>query len=465
MPPPNLDATSAVMITDFPYDITQDVHELGVTYTVWYGYTATLDGVVSVFPFGEASGYLPLLNVWTGDPNSPSVYLGIFNYPRKPTYFPVTNGENYFFQIVTPAGNPTPAMMTLHVELFTEDVIPEGAIIINDAATGWPAGLLSPTTGEPVSYIQDIVAGEAASIVNTGETIFQDVSTGNSVIYDSDFNLVATIAIGADVLGSNKVDKFYAGVSGTAPSTPSFVNSYNLSGVLQDSWTIPGNFALQAIAPSRADTILYHGEGGLTPQPINRWDLVNSVALSDLYAGEANYLLKELLVLGDDTIVAMFRHESILENLKVKRFDPDGTLLGELAIIDNAGVDPRIAWALDDPDSIWIWHKIDGGLSRFRNVLVSDGSTITEFEVFHFTSGSYDGDISATPEAYFGHSESCNFLILLADEPPVVDNTFSGVYKIVPGKRNDTLWENLDDATTRDVKIPNPTARLGFIGE
>lgn len=44
-------------------------------------------------------------------------------------------------------------------------------------------------------------------------------------------------------------------------------------------------------------------------------------------------------------------------------------------------------------------------------------------------------------------------------------NQRSGIYKIVPGKRNDTLWNDLNAETTTDVKIPNPRIRTGLFGE
>lgn len=44
-------------------------------------------------------------------------------------------------------------------------------------------------------------------------------------------------------------------------------------------------------------------------------------------------------------------------------------------------------------------------------------------------------------------------------------NERSGIYKIVPGKRNDTLWNDLSAETTTDVKIPNPFIKTGLIGE
>lgn len=43
-------------------------------------------------------------------------------------------------------------------------------------------------------------------------------------------------------------------------------------------------------------------------------------------------------------------------------------------------------------------------------------------------------------------------------------NLTSGIYKVVPGKRNDTLW-NEDFEGETDVKIPNPFIKGPFIGE
>lgn len=40
----------------------------------------------------------------------------------------------------------------------------------------------------------------------------------------------------------------------------------------------------------------------------------------------------------------------------------------------------------------------------------------------------------------------------------------SGIYTLVPGKRNDTLYDRQTGQTSVDVKIPNPTAKTGYIG-
>jgi hypothetical protein len=43
--------------------------------------------------------------------------------------------------------------------------------------------------------------------------------------------------------------------------------------------------------------------------------------------------------------------------------------------------------------------------------------------------------------------------------------TASGLYKLEPGKRNDTLWVDTNARTTRDVKKPNPFVKTAVVGE
>lgn len=40
----------------------------------------------------------------------------------------------------------------------------------------------------------------------------------------------------------------------------------------------------------------------------------------------------------------------------------------------------------------------------------------------------------------------------------------SGIYTLVPGKRQDTYYSSHRDGTTVDIKIPDPTGRTGFVG-
>jgi hypothetical protein len=54
--------------------------------------------------------------------------------------------------------------------------------------------------------------------------------------------------------------------------------------------------------------------------------------------------------------------------------------------------------------------------------------------------------------------------VLLGSLEVLVENG-SGIYEIVPGKTNDTIYVNSGDGpTTQDVKIPNPRWKTGYIG-
>jgi len=52
---------------------------------------------------------------------------------------------------------------------------------------------------------------------------------------------------------------------------------------------------------------------------------------------------------------------------------------------------------------------------------------------------------------------------LASPTPPATG--WGGIYQIVPGKRNDTIWTDVGLNETLDVKIPNPKARLAYVGE
>jgi hypothetical protein len=54
---------------------------------------------------------------------------------------------------------------------------------------------------------------------------------------------------------------------------------------------------------------------------------------------------------------------------------------------------------------------------------------------------------------------------ILVINTPIIPVDHSGIYKIQPNKRNDTLWTDVVAGTTEDVKIPNPKVRSALLGE
>jgi hypothetical protein len=153
--------------------------------------------------------------------------------------------------------------------------------------------------------------------------------------------------------------------------------------------------------------------------PVQRWDLINNVALSDLAAGVAGATgFNDVLVLNDGTILTGYAKPG---DAFVRRYSTAGAVLNTYDFGNSVGDSPnRLAYALDDPASFWVWLHLPsgGGTSRFQNVRVSDGAILTTFDVVPFELGVYVGAPTATPTR-FGSSQSCPFLVMRPAAPTV----------------------------------------------
>jgi len=80
--------------------------------------------------------------------------------------------------------------------------------------------------------------------------------------------------------------------------------------------------------------------------------------------------------------------------------------------------------------------------------------------------GDYEGDVDVAPHVNpptpFPPTEFSGDVPLEPVEIEFADTT--GIYRITPGKTNDTLYDPSRDGTTVDVAIPKPFAKTGFIG-
>jgi hypothetical protein len=172
-------------------------------------------------------------------------------------------------------------------------------------------------------------------------------------------------------------------------------------------------------APSRDDAIFYHAEG-TAAAPILRWDLPGNIAMSNLAAGVADHTVREIFVLQDNTILVLYRDTSPTSSFFIRHYSAAGATLLDYTSQFSAstGSDPHIALANDDPDSFYVWFKIADGKSRFRNIATATGTVNTTADGWHFSSGLLDASVAAGAPAYFGHSESCTFLITVGSVTP-----------------------------------------------
>jgi hypothetical protein len=270
-------------------------------------------------------------------------------------------------------------------------------------------------------------------------------------MYDADLNLLfSRIAVPpmtnrGYLVTSNRSDTFYVGqaMSNTLAKVTTIDSVTGLPGAT--IWDIPiTGFVFMGMAVSLDDTILYYTVGTNTDNAIKRWDLVNNIAMSDLTAAPVGYHTRpnisggscDILVLQDGNIVVPFvknNHDGL-----VNTYTPAGALVSSLAIPNLLD---RLTHALDDPNSYWVWIQeafnflgsyTQSGFSEYRNVKVSDVSTISttgdlipNYEFARYapggdTNAAFLPQITIAPTARFGASQSCPIWITMkAILPPV----------------------------------------------
>ena len=421
--PTNISFLTATDLGTLPTTVTQQVDDAGTTYTVYYKFTAPSTGVAGIFAFGDLTTYEPDTLPYEGPASSPTSILGI-QATNVPIQIPVTASTEYFLKILTNAGNPTPANLTLNVQMAPATTAPLGSIAVNDASPFFPLALLSATSDDTVlTFILDFAAGEAGDTFLDGSVVVENIDTNTYDFYTFDPSTIYTrvsqtpqlSALNAlrTCLGANVM---YLGEGGS----PATYRTITAAGVFSAPVNLTGTTTIRSIAASNDETILYYADVS-TGAVIKRWDIPGGSALSNFVAGVANYQPHDILVLSDETVIVGYVKPSGGNDYKVIAYDAAGTTLHTY----NYGVwalsRPRLAYALDDPNSFWVFINLGGastGLAHFINTKVSDGSALTTREQTVYSFGVYDGTATATPTGRFGMSDSCPFWILRAGTSP-----------------------------------------------
>ncbi len=421
--PSNTTSTTAVVVTTLPYTVLQtDINDtLGVTQTVWYKYTADADDIViGAFGFGDLTTYRPRTRVYIESGGSPVAYLNIVAR-NKAVQFPVVDTETYYLSFESLGGNVTPAELSLNIQNAPNLNAPIGSILVNDDTDGFPLVILSSSTGAVLQFQYPFPAGEAGDVLENGLMLVEDNDANTVVVYDTTFTVVTTHAIGNSpcIRACHGADNFYV----ARQVNPVVVHIVDSTGALSGTThTLTAVTTVKAIAAANDESVLYHALN-TSGSAVKQWDLVGGAALADLAAGLAGYYIPDILVLADDTIIVLFVH-AVFGTTQVRRFNASGTLLNTYDMGDSklpAGTNPRLAYSVDDPDSFWVWtHDLSPdveGISRFREVQVSDGTILSEVESTEYETGIYEPDTTATPITRFGNSFSCPFFLIRAESP------------------------------------------------
>jgi len=386
----------------------------GSTHQVYYKYTATSAAILGVFPYKSSSTiranvYKTPYHLYDSNSFAPTIAAD-----TVPIQIPMDAGDTAIIRIRHISG--TPGSTTTRFEKFAPQATPMGSIAIPDDADGFPMAIVSASTGEVLKFVDPFPAGEAGDIVASAQiALVEDMGAGNLKLYNAatwtQTGTVTALGSNAQYVRTNlSTGKFWFGDAGLG-GTHAKVRSVTTSGSLGATTYDLGSAGLLGIATSPDEAILYYSQavGGA----IKRWDLSGNAATSDLAAGLANYKVTDILVDRTGNVYVGLFKSTVTRDFIVRKYTAAGALVTTYNFgSDLSSTNPRLAYDLG-PDTYFIaWtHTATSGESVFHRVTIADG-TDTTITSRVFEGGAYQGAVSATPSAYFGHSFSCPLFLV-----------------------------------------------------
>lgn len=432
-------------------------------YPFWFKFTAQASD--TVMPFWAmapvASNYLPFAVVYLGPASAPTEYLFLEAF-YVPMMIPVVAGTEYFVQVTQDGGGAPNADLIISMLASPNVSSVVGDIIFTDFTPGFYPGIIAANGigAYSTAYkkpIPTICSADFGDILPNGITAFIDNSTSSPDIrvYNTSYAQTSVVSGITDTttnqnrINANGLDKFY--VARWHTTTTTLKRFVAATGAIDaDSWSWTG--APSCIAVSRDNLILYWGDG----LGIHRHDLTTDLPLSDIIAAISNYAnTKDMFVMSDGTTLLIpYSHQVIGQPDFVKWYNrTTGTLIGTYSLAVGEFID-RVALNKDDGvDSFWIALFKDNESITFRQIDMATSLQIgSDVDLIQFNNG-----LSSEPQSddmfRLGISNSCPLVLIRSGEVPPASNR-SGIYKIVPDKRNDTLWLDVNSGTTEVVKIP-----------
>lgn len=428
--PDNQTAATAMVITALPFTVTQDVADQTSTLQLWYVYTGqTDDRMLGCVPYADNSGlYRPKLYVYTGTPASLTAFK-IFGSQQRACEIPIEPGTNYYFKVTQGgATSPLGQSLTFRADRPPQTDAPIDSIIAAEENRNMRTPVLSSVTDNLVHYYIDDINFMISAIGTTlaGGNLIGDGDLDSAdalTIYDKDLVQVyrgvpSYFGYGPTYITSDTT-KFYLQYQGATINDLTIRTLTSTGAETTDVWAPTNGRKGRPGSPNQTGTIYYYAT--LTAE-IRRWDLVNDTALSDLAPAIANYTPRsDLLVLADGTILVCYTRPAIPDQF-VKHYSAAGAVLHTY----NFGVSnvDHMALSYSNPLSFWVWmHTESETRSVYRQILVSDGSTITESQFDMFTNGpsavGYDPEYATAAEVpLFGPAPSCTFFVTTAAVTP-----------------------------------------------
>lgn len=451
----------AGVIPSLPFEVTMDP---GVPYVgLWYKYTPTANDVLSIYGCNALPRDVDV-EVWTGNDPAALTYKTT-QASKQPLEWPIILGTDIYFYLYTNdyVGGDE---LTLSIEAASayNTAIQVGDLFISEDEGHGGNNLYDPTLpgfypsiwyGEDgtLRYIDaTLPATELGACLHSGRWALVDRTNAKIHIYNpvpgvseiGQFAIPAAALNGFELVSlATDFDFFYLlhAPNGTDPLK---VYKVTEDGVITGPVANLAHFSdCLALASggaatsglSRDGSILYYPESGfgIFGGRIFRHDMLTDTPLASWAAPDPLDVLGDILVLSDNTVVAMYIYNSgvITSTNKIVHYAASGTILQSWTIDAYPYEAHHISIGGDDSAaSIWILtqHLYTSpftpanisGYNRYQRIRLADGVAINDFTKGNFLHGvgPYD-DGGTCDSARFGAPPSCPLMAMMAvGEPP-----------------------------------------------
>jgi concanavalin A-like lectin/glucanase superfamily protein len=422
--PSNSTATTATAFGTLPQTLTTN---FGDGIYGWFSYTGHPNESIAGF-FAYAAIPTDSVSTTVYEDDGTTVILG--PGVNVPLNVPQSDGTTVLFLVQATA--PLSTSLTFSAVAGPTSPVPIGSIFTNSDVIGFPTMAISATGSDyvPLNYFAFVstVSENGGDVLTDGSILM--VADDDTTLRRYNGQLVQQSVVAGIVTQSATVVRtcltpqvWYVG-----NPTGGAVWRIDATGTITHTWAL-GSSGNTGTAASNDESIIYiTGRPTSTNAPIKQWNPNTNSFGADLVAGVANYTTSSLLVLSDDSVLAIYGRFST-SDVFVRRYDAAGTTLntyqpwGANTVLSAGFTDYSLFHAVDDPVSFWVrLHNVTGvdtSASVYYEIKVSDGSVLNRRIHADFEAGVYAGTPTVTPTARFGIAASCpSFILRAAIAPP-----------------------------------------------
>lgn len=462
---PNNSPANAITIT-LPTTITLDMSDLDAN-GAWYKIVIPTRVYLISLRIPVFSAFIDGIQPYSDAGITESEAFCEYDFPSNSFVVP---GQIYYYKITKngfpPVGSNFSFEFTGPSTSFTE----AGQFCISDDQEGNYSGTVWDINGNFIRSVKMSPGEDGDCNLITGSICVENISnTPHTLdIYNRNYQLIISQVVPGNFnpgnICWNQVDKFFFAYNDTTAKVRMIDDTGTFAAQI---WNL-AVADINSMCPNEGIDKLYFARGNSVP--VRVYDLVNSVELANLVSAVADYRIREIVVLQGGNIAVGYSRITINPldpaDSFVKVYSPAGATVSTYVVADGVTyVYDHICRGLDASYYL-VWTQTKAGImpsySTYTKVNSTSAAVINTFTILNYQFGlaQVGGDPTIAPD--FGPCTSCPIFTVLAEIQP---NALSGIYKLVPEKRTDTLYTSYDPALGEDVAIPRPSAITGFLSD